>query len=156
MGFLWISVLGTLLHFTHSWSGGNPFIGLFSAVSESVWEHLKLIFFPAASYALLLCPFARKKCPACLTAFAAAAICAMAVLTMLYYTYSGILGMDLSWVNIGLFYGCAALTAGLGIHWSNRWQETGNLWGLAIITAIAICFFRFTAVPPDLGIFSMP
>ena len=31
-------ILGTLLHFTYQWSGRNPVIGIFSAVSESTWE----------------------------------------------------------------------------------------------------------------------
>ena len=44
--FIFISILGVLLHFTYEWSGDNPAIGLFSAVNESTWEHLKLIFFP--------------------------------------------------------------------------------------------------------------
>lgn len=156
IGFLWISVLGTLLHFTYEWSGGNSFVGLFSAVSESVWEHLKLLFFPASAYALALCPFVRKKYPAILTAFAAAAVCSMLLMTMLYYTYSGILGRDIPIVNIGLFYVCAALTAALGMKWSRKWQHTSNLWGLALMAAVSICFFRFTVNPPDLGIFAAP
>ncbi|MCQ5120584.1 DUF6512 family protein, partial [Coprococcus eutactus] len=40
------SFLGVLIHFTYDRSGVNPAIGLFSAVNESSWEHLKLIFFP--------------------------------------------------------------------------------------------------------------
>lgn len=46
--FIFISILGVLLHFTYEWSGDNPAVGLFSAVNESTWEHLKLIFFPYA------------------------------------------------------------------------------------------------------------
>lgn len=33
--FLFISVLGVLLHFTYEWSGDNPIVALFSAVNES-------------------------------------------------------------------------------------------------------------------------
>lgn len=44
--FIFISVLGVLLHFTYEWSGDNVVVGLFSAVNESTWEHLKLLFFP--------------------------------------------------------------------------------------------------------------
>lgn len=44
--FFFISILGVLLHFTYEWSNDNPAVGLFSAVNESTWEHLKLIFFP--------------------------------------------------------------------------------------------------------------
>ena len=39
-------VFGTLLHFTYEWSGENRIVGLFSATNESVWEHLKLVFYP--------------------------------------------------------------------------------------------------------------
>ena len=39
-------ILGTLLHFTYEWSGNNLFVGSFSAVNESIWEHLKLVFYP--------------------------------------------------------------------------------------------------------------
>lgn len=44
---LFVFLLGTLLHFTYELSGNNLFIATFSAVNESVWEHLKLIFFPS-------------------------------------------------------------------------------------------------------------
>lgn len=37
-----ISVIGSLLHFTYAWSGKNKFVGIFSAVNESTWEHIKL------------------------------------------------------------------------------------------------------------------
>ncbi len=155
-GFLWISLWGTLLHFTYEWSGGNSFVGLFSAVNESVWEHLKLLFFPTAAYALILFPFVRKKYPAFLTAFAAAVLCAMLAMTAIFYTYSGILGKSLPAVDIALFYVCAALNVILGIRFSKRWQHTGSLWGLAIFAAVAVCFFRFTANSPNSGIFMIP
>lgn len=37
-----IVILGSLLHFTYDWSGENKFVGFFSAVNESTWEHIKL------------------------------------------------------------------------------------------------------------------
>ena len=39
-------ILGTLLHFTYKWSEENAIVGIFSAVNESTWEHLKLLYFP--------------------------------------------------------------------------------------------------------------
>ena len=35
-------ILGILLHFTYEWSGENMLVGLFSAVNESTWEHIKI------------------------------------------------------------------------------------------------------------------
>ena len=49
-GILFTLIIGTLLHFTYGWSGENPFVALYSPVNESVWEHLKLLFFPVLLY----------------------------------------------------------------------------------------------------------
>ncbi len=43
---LFVIVLGTLMHFMYNWSGKHPFAGLIAPVNESVWEHMKLLFFP--------------------------------------------------------------------------------------------------------------
>ncbi|MCI8518676.1 MAG: hypothetical protein HFJ51_00655, partial [Clostridia bacterium] len=43
---LFAFILGTLLHFTYKLSNNNMLVAAFSAINESVWEHLKLLFFP--------------------------------------------------------------------------------------------------------------
>ncbi len=44
IGVVFIIFLGSALHFTFALSGNQPIVGAFSAVNESVWEHLKLAF----------------------------------------------------------------------------------------------------------------
>ena len=44
--------MGTLLHFLFDWTGGNAVVALFSAVNESIWEHLKLLFYPMVLFAV--------------------------------------------------------------------------------------------------------
>lgn len=44
--YLFVVLLGVFLHFAYELSGENPIVGLFALVNESIWEHLKLIFFP--------------------------------------------------------------------------------------------------------------
>ena len=46
-------ILGTILHFTYEISLNNTFVGIFSATNESVWEHLKLIFYPMLLMAII-------------------------------------------------------------------------------------------------------
>ena len=46
-------ILGTILHFTYEVLEENIVVGAFSAVNESVWEHLKLIFFPMLIVAII-------------------------------------------------------------------------------------------------------
>ena len=50
-GFTFTGVAGTLLHFLYDWTNSR-FIALFSAVNESIWEHMKLLFFPMIVFAI--------------------------------------------------------------------------------------------------------
>jgi Family of unknown function (DUF6512) len=40
-------LLGALFHFVYAWSGDSPATQWFAATNESVWEHLKLIYWPS-------------------------------------------------------------------------------------------------------------
>ena len=44
--FFVISIIGTLLHFTHNWLKNGLLLHIFSAVNESTWEHMKLLVAP--------------------------------------------------------------------------------------------------------------
>ena len=46
INILIISVLGTISHFLYDISGHNKFVGLFTAVNESTWEHIKIALTP--------------------------------------------------------------------------------------------------------------
>ena len=46
-GFVFLCIAGCLLHFFYDFTGKDPLAGLISPVSESPWEHLKLLYFPA-------------------------------------------------------------------------------------------------------------
>ena len=46
LSIIFVCITGTLLHFTYEFFNENIFVAVFSAVNESVWEHLKLLFFP--------------------------------------------------------------------------------------------------------------
>lgn len=47
LGFALIVLLGTALHYTYALSGECWLVGVFSAMNESVWEHLKLAVWPS-------------------------------------------------------------------------------------------------------------
>ena len=53
MGAAFVILAGTLLHFAFSWSGNFEPLALFAPVNESLWEHLKLAFWPGLFWALL-------------------------------------------------------------------------------------------------------
>lgn len=53
IAYLAAAVAGVLLHFLYQWLP-NPVFALISPVRESVWEHVKLLYFPLLGAALLL------------------------------------------------------------------------------------------------------
>lgn len=52
-GFIFISIIGTLLHFIYDISNHNKIVGLFGAVNESVWEHIKMALTPFFLWSLV-------------------------------------------------------------------------------------------------------
>ena len=53
IGFLFVSLVGTFLHFIYDISKHNKIVGVFSSVNESVWEHIKLALTPTFIYSLI-------------------------------------------------------------------------------------------------------
>ena len=53
VGTIFIVILGSALHFTYELSGKLAIVAAFLAVNESVWEHLKLAFWPSLIWLLL-------------------------------------------------------------------------------------------------------
>ena len=56
--FLWVSVviifsLGTLAHFLYDLTGEHRPVGLFTAVNESTWEHVKIAITPTLLWSLI-------------------------------------------------------------------------------------------------------
>ncbi len=48
-----ISIIGTISHFTYDMSNHNKVVGLFSAVNESTWEHIKIALTPTLLWGLI-------------------------------------------------------------------------------------------------------
>ena len=53
VGFAVTGLVGTLLHFVYGWSDGSRVAAAFSAVNESTWEHMKLLFLPYFVFAVV-------------------------------------------------------------------------------------------------------
>lgn len=60
-GFFFIFFMGALFHFVFEFSGYNSLVGLIAPVNESVWEHLKLVYFPGLMFLIIEYFFVGKK-----------------------------------------------------------------------------------------------
>ncbi len=156
LSYLFVTVLGVLLHFLYDWSGQNPVVGIFSAVNESTWEHLKLIFFPFLLLTLWEF-FTKHQGDNCfLPARLAGILSAMAFTVIAFYTYSGVLGKNVDIVNISIFF----LAVVIGF-WTEKkvYGKAGLLsqqMAASVFLVILFLFFIFTFTPPDIGLFEDP
>lgn len=151
-----IIILGVLLHFAYEWSGDNKFIGLITPVNESIWEHLKLLFFPMVVLLIIGYFYVGKDYKNYVCAKTLGIIISMIFIVVFYYTYSGVIGRNIDFINIGSFF--VAVFLGQYISYRNIFSlEFCNIkkviYYLVIMTLIFI-FFSFN--PPDIGLFKNP
>ena len=97
-------ILGTLLHFTYELSGNNQIVALFSSINESVWEHLKLLFFPMLISTIIGYFYFGKSIPNFLCSKTIGIIVSITFTVIFFYTYTGILGKNISYIDIGSFF----------------------------------------------------
>lgn len=120
LGILWTLVLGTLSHFFYQWSHENMLVGLFSPVNESVWEHLKLLFFPALTYMFIEQKVMGKAMPGLLGKNLLGLFAGLLVMPLLFYGYTAFSGKSILLVDIGIFCVCVLLTFLLPYKLRNR------------------------------------
>ena len=120
VGILWTIVLGTLSHFFYQWSHENILIGLFSPVNESVWEHLKLLFFPALTYMFIEQKAMGKAMPGLFGKNLLGIFAGLLVMPLLFYGYTAFSGKSILLVDIGIFCVCVLLTFLLPYELRNR------------------------------------
>ena len=104
LAILFTLIVGTLLHFTYEWSGNNQIVGTFSAINESTWEHLKLIFFPMLIFAIFEGFKIYKDTNNYIEAKTIGIIFGMLFITIFFFTYTGIIGTNFAILDIGSFF----------------------------------------------------
>lgn len=154
---LFVLVTGTLSHFLYGWTGKNPVVGLFTPVNESVWEHMKLLFFPMLlSFPLLLYRFGEDR--SCLvSAFCCGILAGTFLIPLCYYAYTFLLGRNFFLLDVGIF-----VVSTLAAFWlfyrlaqSCRLKSHSRLLAF-LVCVLFVCFLVFTFRPPALKIFEDP
>ena len=157
VGFTFAVVFGTLLHFLYGWVK-TPTTAILSAVNESTWEHMKILFFPMLLFAVLQSFFFKKEFPTFWRIKLVGTLVGVLSIPILFYTVGGAFGKTPDWLNIAFFFFSAA--GGYLIEtWLFRRESTvqsGKLWPLIIFILIGLLFVLFTLFPPKLPLFQDP
>jgi len=154
-GIAVIFVAGTLLHFLFDWTGQFVPVGILAAVNESVWEHLKLAFWPALFYSFIVYWAAGKGYPAFISSKAAGILLMPLLIVVLHYSYRSLLGRHIVLVDILIFALAAAAGQMVSYRLTAAYRTPGGWMKLFIPAAavFAICLGLFTFYPPKWPIF---
>lgn len=153
---IFVCILGTLLHFTYEIFSENIFIASFSAVNESVWEHLKLLFFPMLLTTIIGYFYIEKNAPNFLCAKAIGIITSMLFIIIFFYTYTGIIGKSIVFIDIASFYVAVILGEYLAYRLMISNFKCNNIIAIIILTIILMSFILFTYFTPQIEIFKDP
>jgi len=158
--FVILSIAGPL-HFAYEWSGENFFISLVAPVNESIWEHLKMVYWPTLLWWVLgYALFRRRSRLSGMRwgqSMAVSIIFGMLVIVLWYYTWAGAFAIEASWVN---FSSMVSVVIGqlLAIH---VYRVAKPRWvyfvpGMIIVVSLAFMSGFFTYYPPALPMFVSP
>ena len=152
VGIAFIVIVGSMLHFTFELSGRNPIVGIFSAVNESVWEHLKLAFWPALLYAILERKYIRSS--SFWLAKAVGIYLMPLAIAVFFYSYTAVLGESVLIIDILIFVmavviGQMASYRLLKLKLPERLERIA----LVVLIVLGVAFLVFTFYPPELFVF---
>ncbi len=157
IGILFVLAKGTLDHFLYDWSGHNTIVGLLTPINESIWEHMKMLFYPMLLYTLFLI-FKFRKTYSCITSSLCFGILMGTVLIpIFFYAYTSILGKDITIFDIGIFILSILIAFRLSYKLTlSRRLEPYTVLLCCLVIVLLLCFMTFTYHPPGTRIFQDP
>lgn len=159
VGALFTIILGTLTHFLYEWSGKKVLVGLFSAVNESTFEHLKLIIIPFTVFAVIEYFVYGKDKNNFFTSKLVSLIAGAILIIILFYTYSGIVGKNYLVADIATFIISVIVSYYLSYRFisdKNFNSKDSNFYGLTGFFVLLFLVIIFTFNPPDIALFKDP
>lgn len=158
VGFVFTSAGGTLLHFLYDWSNQSVIVAPFSAINESTWEHMKLLFFPMFIFALIQSRYFGKEYENFWCAKLKGILLGLILIPAIFYTYIGIFGISIDFINIAIFFIAAAVSYIVETRLLKEQKECviSNKLSIIILCIIALLFIIFTFSPPQIPLFKDP
>lgn len=155
VGILLIFFSGSALHFALEWCGGAAIVAPFAAVNESVWEHLKLAFWPAVVYAIVEYVAFGRNAAGFVTAKSIGILVTPLCIVLLSCGYKALPGHHVLWLDILIFLVAVSMGQASSYLSMAAGQQLAPLGWIALLTVVllGLCFAVFTFRAPRLPIF---
>lgn len=154
-GIVFTIIVGTLLHFVYEWSGSNSIVGLFSPINESVWEHMKLLFYPMSIWIIWGYFKFGKSNPNYICASLIGLVSGLILIPVLFYTYTAIAAKTILWLDITIFVVSIVIAFLIMRHilknYNLRCLSVKK--GIFLWEILFVLFVLFTISPPDIPLF---
>lgn len=156
-GIIFTLLAGTFSHFLYEWTNQNFIIGLFAPVNESIWEHMKLIFFPMLFYSFIINFKFRNNYPCITSSLSFSILLGTLLIPIFFYMYTKITGQDIFFLDIITFIlsTIIAFFAVYKLTFSCKIKPYAFLLYFVLCVCL-ICFLLFTYNPPNAEIFANP
>jgi len=159
VGTIFIILLGSALHFTYALSSNNSLVGFFSAVNESVWEHLKLAFWPSLFWMLIMMTRLRNAINNFFPGKVFGTYVMVAFIPVVFYSYTAFTtGESIFAIDITTFV-IAVIVGQLVSYQLYKYRtlpKSADKIAVAAIILLAIAFVVFTFYPLHFPVFQDP
>jgi len=158
LGALFVIILGAMFHFIFEWSNQWLPLGAIAPVNESVWEHLKLVYWPLIFFSIIeYFPLKGEVNNFVLSKLVAIIIAEITILVT-FYSYTAILGTEILLVDIlsfiiGVILGYIVSYELLKLKATPNWS---TIISFVAIILLGIIFVVFTYFPPEIPLFQDP
>jgi hypothetical protein len=159
VSFIFVLMVGTLLHFAYQWSMENRLIATFSPVNESTWEHLKILFMPMFLFTIFEYLIVGRKYHNFYMAKAIGTIIGIYLITSLYYTYIGILGYHILVIDIVIFILSVLISHIITYYVIKNFNLYGSFskwFSFITFLLLFVLFVTFTFFTPHINFFLDP
>lgn len=151
--YLFIVLVGVILYYAFDLSGGNPIVGLFAPINNSVWESLKLIYYPFLLLTIFDLFTGPNRNPWLLPARVAGILGAIVFFIVAFYTVTSVIGVVIFAIAVIIYLFGIALAFYLERKIRCKQRCANNAYAIAVLIILAFLFVIFTIAPPAFGIF---
>jgi len=154
-GVIFILFVGSTLHFAFELTDFWKPMALIAPVNESIWEHLKMVFWPGIIFFLVEYKFLKDCVSNYWTAKTLCLLLMPLVITLGWYSMVALTGKNKFALNIALFAVAIFLgqTVSHKILTDQSHAEAKIRYSIFIIVLLSLAFTSFTYYPPKIFLF---
>lgn len=150
-----ICIIGTIFHFAYEFSGRNILVALFSAVNESIWEHIKIACMSIYIVSFIKMAIKEKRDKNLWISLFFKIISIIIIIPIFFYSYRSILGIEVLYLDLIILY-ISIIISEIVENYVKRClvisSKVEDIYKYVNIIVILI-FVIFTFWTPNLGIF---